>query len=393
MFIKISSFIVILMLYSCSNVEPNSAPNPLYGKEGRYGNFVQDTIYAQADSVIRGKFLNTSLTAKLSLGEFDGLKAGFEITYNIFKDTALVVDSVYLKFSTANSFGPNANETVSAMMYQIIDSIDTDSINIQDIWRNPTEGAFLSEINAVQFNLADSAQTSVKLPNEIFEKWNVNNDENYGLYFSPLEEDVVLEINSRNSFIAPILVYYTHINDSVVIDTINTGRDATIFNYDELNGQALNFATNQIIVSSGIGSRALLKFDFSSLPENAIIFSADMVLTDDDTNPYENPDNSTSFLLKSVEEVAADEDDFVYNPTRTFSLRSDDGLTSILGTHKSDFATSVIQEIKNGALSNKWFTLEFINSVESLSVKRFLGAQADKTQSPKVIIKYLNAQN
>ncbi len=392
MIYKIVSFLIVALFISCSNVDPNNDPNPLYGMDGRYGSFVQDTIYAQADTVLKGKYLFTGLSSKLSMGEYDGMSSGFEIMYTILPPDSVIVDSVQLKFSTLNSFGPNANEVINGTMYRVIDTLITDSVNISDIWRNPLDPSFVSEIGPISFKLQDSAVTSIELPLELFNDWRTNSSENNGLYFHPQEEDVIVELGSRNSSFDPILVFYTHnTEDSVIIDTLSSVSDASIFNYDDVNGSALNLENNKILVSSGNNSRSLLKFDMSGLPKNAIFYSTDLILTEDDSNPYENSENNTSFLLRPLEELTTSQDDFVFSPNRVFSLISSDGFTKVLGTHKNDLSTDVVQAIGNGTLKNEWFLIEFFSNSDDLSVKRFWGVNADKAVSPKVIVKYLNA--
>lgn len=392
---KILNVLFVVFYFSCSNVDPNQDPNPSYGTDGRYGSFVQDTVYALADTVIRGKFLNTSLAPKLSLGEYDGLSSGFEITFLNLPDDSVEIDSAYLKFTALNSFGPNANQVTSASMYRIIQEWKVDSINIEEVWRNPTDNSFVTEISVVNFKLQDSSETFVSLPLNILSDWKkdtTTNKTNFGLYFHPLEEDVVVELGSRSSSFSPMLIYYSHIEDSVIIDTLLASRDATIFNYDDINGSALSLDQNKILVSSGIVSFAFLKFDISGLPDNAIFYSANLILTEDDSNPYENPDNSTTFILRPLEKLTSNQDDFVFSPNRVYSLSSKDGFTKVSGTNKDALSTGVIQEIQNGVVDNEGFLIEFsINNVE-LSVKRFWGAKADKSVSPKLVVKYLNAK-
>ncbi len=392
---KIVSLLIVALFISCSNVEPNIDPNPLYGNDGRYGNFVQDTIYAKADSVFRGKYLNTSASTKLSLGEYDGMIAGFEISFVSFPADSIEVDSVYLKMSTLNSFGPNSGDVINSTMYKIqkswvTDDDDlTDSINVAEAWRNPTDGSFAAEIGPVDFFLEDSMETSILLPLETFNDWRINEDLNFGLYFHPTQEDIVVELGARTSSLNPMLVYYTHIDDSVIMDTIYVSSDASIYNYNE-NGSALNFDENMLIVSSGTISKMLLKFDLSGLPEKAIFYSTDIVLTEDDLNPYENPENATSLYLKPLEKLSTNQDDFVFSPNLTFSLSSDEGFSRVLGIYKNSLSTDVVQEIINGTVINDWFQIEFASNNDEISVKRFWGAKADKSLAPKLIVKYLN---
>ncbi|KAA3609826.1 MAG: hypothetical protein D8M58_08730 [Calditrichaeota bacterium] len=393
MIYRIVVLLTLGILYSCSNVDPNEDPNPLYGTDNRYGSFVQDTIYAQADTVIRANFEHTGLTSKLSLGEFDGLSAGFEIKFNGLPHDSISVDSVFLKFTTLNSFGPNAFDFINGTMYTIIDSFDTDSINTGMRWRDPLNPQYVDEGTSrqVSFNLKDSSETSLDLSMEVFNGWRTGTLENYGLYFHPLEEDVIVELGSFNSSLDPLLVYYTHIEDSVVKDTLYPETDGTIFNYDE-NGTALLKEADKIFVSSGVISKSFLKFNFDNIPDKAIMYSANIVLTEDDSNPVENPENSTSFFLKPLEEIVSDLDEIEFNPNITFSLTSDAGITDVLGAHKNSLSIDVVQEIRNGSVNSEWFQVDFSSDNDELSIKRFWGVNADKSVSPKMIVKYLNAK-
>jgi hypothetical protein len=389
MIYKLASILIAVLFFSCSNVDPNNDPNELYS--GRYGSIVQDTIFASADTVLRGRYFNTSLSTKISLGEYDGLTAGIHIAFFPPPDS-IELDSVFLKFTKLHSFGPNANETISGMMYEITKTVGRDSINILDVWRDPVDNSFVREIGPVRFNLEDTSETSISLPVEMLTDWQETPATNNGLYFHPQQEDAVVELGSWVSSFNPTLVYFSTVDDSVVSDTLAAFNTATIFNYDDVNGSALDYENNKFIVSSGVISRTFLKFDLSTLPKNAIFSSANIRLTEDDLNPYENPENASIFRVRALEELTKSQDDFIFSPNTSFSLLSNEGFTDMSNSiDRTNFSSFAIQEIINGSVKNEWFSIEFLINNSELSVKRFWGVEADSTLRPKLIVKYLNA--
>lgn len=377
-------FLFLVAAWSCTTLDPNQDPNPSYSVDGRYGNYTTDTLYAVADSVYRDTYPVTGFSDKLTVGNTGGLSAGFLINFLDLPADTISVDSAFIKITTVNSFGSAAGEKIIVDFYTVLETWDSYSDTLS-IWRNPPLNQFVGQ---AEFSLKDSAVNTFRIPDELFRKWQTEDDSlNTGL-FARLNEnytDVVCEVGALSSSQIPILTYHTHTDTSSSIDTLLTSRDVTIFNYDEINGTALNHASQNLLISSGVVTNVLLRFNLDALPEGAVYYNADLILTDTGEITYENPANNSAFLIRPVEDLATES----FNPDRTFSLSSDGDKVSLNGTFKTSMAEEVIQEIKNGVYRHDWFLFTFLNNDEELSVKTFFGAEADQSVAPKLVVKYL----
>ncbi|MCB0282768.1 MAG: hypothetical protein H6627_03850 [Calditrichae bacterium] len=385
---KIVLLLLILAAWSCTTLDPNQDPNPSYTVDGRYGNYVSDTLYAIADSINPVGYAVTGFADKLIVGNLGGIDAGFLINFVDLPADTVVVDSAFVNLTTVNSFGNNATDKVDVEFYTVLETWDSYADTIST-WRNPPLGEMLGQVSIA---IKDSSKNKLKIPDDVFYKWRSENDSlNTGLYvkLSDSYKDVVCEFGSLSSSNVPFLTYHTHTDTSSLIDTMLTSRDVTIFNYDSFMSPALEHEENTILISSGVINNILLKFDLDQIPADAIYYSADLILTGTDKSDYENPENKSSFLLRPVEDITSGE----YSPNKSIGMIADGSEAIINGTYKSIFASDVIQEIKNGSYTHQWFSFSFLTTDEDLSVKYYYGAKADLSVAPKLIVKYLKANN
>jgi hypothetical protein len=387
--ILFSLFLIVVMSFACKKLGYDADPNEVTSN----GDYISDTLYAVSDSVVRKGDVYTGLSSKFVLGQRDGLNAGFLVNFT-FLDTLDSIDSVYLVFTTLNSYGADLVDRISANIYSV-DSIWGGAANQYDRYRNPPVEN-MEFVTRGTFNTADSSKSTFKIPLDFNNIWLGLNDSipdtvRFNLFFQPEtgNENAVVELGSYVSNQNPYLVYYKVYEDTTIIDTISTVVGATVFNYDAVSGSALNYPPEDVIVSSGIIYHPLFKFDFSGLPEDAIYYKASLELSEDDMNDYENNDNKSSFELAMVESFA----DTSYAPTYTLSLKSEEGMTKVSGTSTNLMGEDFVQEIVNKSFSNEWLELSFLTEDQDFSIKRFWGIKCpDPLKRPRLIISYLDAK-
>jgi len=380
--------LIILTSFACKKLAYDPDPNEVESN----GNYLTDTLYAVADSVVNRSEIYTGVSNKFVLGQRDGLKAGF-LVYFSFLDTMSNIDSVSVQFTTVNSYGADMTDEISTNIYSV-DSIWGGAANQYSRYRNPPVEK-MEFVTRGSFKTADSSTNVFRIPLDYNNIWIGYNDSladtvRFNFFFQPEtgNENAIVELGSYLNDQNPILIYRKMSPDTTTIDTIDALFGASIFNYDQVNGTAFNYPEETVLSSSGIVKHSLFKFDFSSLPENAIYYRARLQLTDDELNPYENRDNKSTFELGMVESYV----DTVYNPSSTLTMTSNDGLTQVTGASSHTFAENFIQPLINKDFENEWLEVGFFIEDEDFSIKRFWGVKCpDPEKRPKLIVDYLNA--
>ncbi len=386
--ILFSLILIIITLFACKKLGYDADPNDTASN----GNYISDTLYAISDSVVKESEIFTGFSQKIALGQRDGLNAGF-LVYFSFLDTASNIDSAYMQFTTVNSYGADMVDRISANIYSV-DSLWGEAANQYDRYRNPPVEK-MEFVTQGTFSTKDSAINVFTIPLDFNNIWIGLNDSladtvRFNLFFQPEtgSENAIVEMGSSLFSQKPLLIYYKVSEDTTLIDTVEALVTANIFNYDEVNGTALNYPDETVIISSGIIHHSLLKFNFDELPEKAIYYRASLELTEDDLNEYENSDNKSLFELRPVESFA----DSIYNPNFAFGMNSDDGTTKTSEAFTSILGEDFVQLLANNSLEHEWFEVEFFFENQDFSVKRYWGANSpDQEKRPKLIINYLNA--
>lgn len=375
--------LISLAVISCTNINPDFNTNPDYNKSGQYGTFKIDTLYAVRDSMLERSPLNTNTSTKLTLANMDGVKAAFVIRFINLPPDSVTVTKVDLTFDTFGFFGDTTKSTARVMVYKANKLWDASSIvNQDDDWRTNPPDELVTEMNV---NLVDSMENTVEIPMSVFEEWrNMADSLNFGLYFKFADEEtnLVCEFNSINSPDHPKL-NFTFAADSA--DTVAATNDATIFDYDKIQGSALD--TKGFFVSSGLPYHALLKFDFSSIPKDAIYFYTNLRLGEADENAYKNPDKTTPIVFHAVTNLDGEE----FNPATAFSLKSVAGYYEL--NSPDILGTRFTQEVANGTFKNEWFEIQYLYEI---SVPAFDEGDFSKTsfkdvnssEKPMLILKY-----
>lgn len=368
--------LLFLAIISCTNLDPNFNTNPDFSKNGRYGDFKIDTLYAVKDSLFESSELNTNASVKLSLANMDGMKAAFVVRFINLPADSIPVSSVDFSFSTYSFFGDTTKQTAQVSLYKANKLWDLSSIvNQDDDWRTNPPDELISELT---ITLRDSAVNHVNIPLTLFNEWRTNPDSlNYGLYLklSDSEKNLVCEFNSINSAEHPVL-RYSMATDSV--DTVAATNDATIFDYDKLNGTAL--AGNQLFISSGIPYRTLIKFDLTNIPKDAIYYSTDVKIAEDDNNPYKNPNKTQSIAFRALSSLANEE----FNPATVFGMGKNG---DYLKLNTPDlFGTRFTQQLVNDTFVNEWFVIQYLDEASDISKITLKGINS--TQAPMLILKY-----
>ena len=373
----------LMMFMACQDVDPLKPPDEL---SMNYGELVETTLFATADTFIVNERINTFNSTKLSIGNFNNFEAAILLKFIDIPDSGSIVDSLAIEFSTLSVFGESSVD-MPVTLYRVEEEW-YENANTQDQWHtfDPT-----SEITAIQIPSEDSTRIKFTIADTaLIREWISDGIYNKGLYLKCSDPGIgyIREIASTeyqvDSLLPQISIRYWDDEDSIfVTDTTRIGMDATIFNKN--NSEVFDIAQTQkdIIVSSGIGARAYLQFDeLSSLPPNILIQKAELfipirdedLLSPEQPNSFDNTNNPQGYYLNLV----ADSGDVLT------TVELDSAHLNLISMAKSDTVVKAgnnenrarlgkyfIQNIVNENIVSEWFSIQYMDEGQDLSIKRF----------------------
>jgi hypothetical protein len=403
---RILAIIIFLSaIWACQDLTSINPPAELNLK-GRYGEYIDTTIYATRDTFLLGDPINTTGAPKLSLGKFHNLESSILLKFVYLPDSTSLVDSVYIELNGLKSLGDATSDMVVSI-YEADYEWDG-SANLEDQWHNYTPG---NKIKDVIFSAEDSSRYKIAIDDSsIYNQWFRDGDSNKGLFIRAENATYIKELGSFEYYYAsdyenyiPRIIYRIYRDSVFVHDTLYTGIDATIFDHIQSGEQDPFTAAkenNDLVIASGITAHTLIQFDgLSSLPKNAVIQSASLQIplknesffTPGAENELMNTNNSQGFYLRSVEEATDDlsyykVDSIFTSSSYIISLSRNDSTLAISDvTEQVKFGRNYIQNIINKTIDSKWFYFQYISQQQDISVCRL----KDLAEEPaRIRIKY-----
>lgn len=390
---------LFLFHWSCQDLSSIAPPNELNLDE-RYGTFVDTTMLADKDTFIVDYRSNTFNSSKLSIGRFQQFEAGFLIKFYELPAITERIDSIFIELTALNKLGVGISDLNIAVF--AADQDWDDNANTFEEWHNYTPSKRLSE---VLFTMEDSSKIKFSISDTaLFNNWRRLGNDNLGLFLkmASSEDAYIREIASfeynlstEPKYFFPKLIYKS-LNDSVYVsDTLKTGKNVTIFDYNPEVTNIFDFAAEQkeLLIASGIAARTFIKFDgLKLLPANAVIQTADLIIPvkNEDffvpsaPNALDNQNNKQQFYMRTVRE--ADENlthfmvdsIFITNPRYLISfVDAGNYLKAANIEEKVKLGQNLIQDYLNGTRPIEWFYLQYKNERLDLSVKRLSGLQEE----------------
>lgn len=389
---KIFGLVLLIISIGCSDLETIQSPGEL--DINKYGTYVDATLEAVSDTFIIGGLVNTANASKLQIGVFENFQAGFLLRFKYLPPDSIAVDSVCIEFTSDKKFGSGEGD-INVAIYEVTESWE-ESANSEETWHE--DNLPLNLIGNAVFSLEDSAEYNIFLDDmdpALFSKWQQDDSVNYGLYFKIDEtgSKAIKDIYSFESSAPPKLIFRIDQDTIFVRDTITTGEDASIFDYPVQGGENIfENAGDELYISSGITAHTFIKFDFSAIPKNAIIQSADLQISIDKDNTLDNSNHSAYYYLRSVEEAEEDLSSYTIDSSFVYYSKYDYFATDIGDTISLDKSNQVmlgenlIQGIVNEKITSEWFYLQYMNESMDIAVKKLYGLP---DQPPILIIRYI----
>lgn len=400
--------ILILSLWvswACQDLNSIQPPAEL-DLDGLYGVYVDTVFYATESEFTVDHLYNSGNALKLNVGAFNGFESGFLLKFVGLPTDTVYIDSAYIQLSSLGKFGSSSDE-MTILLYKVEDEWDEQEANTIEKWHTYQPTTLLGRYT---FPPQDSLDMRFDLDTALVNEWRRDTDSNKGLYFA-MEKgsaNYIREIESLENPLGdnwPKICYYTQQNTVTLKDSVRTGLDVTIFNYD---GQVFEKAKqdNDLLIGSGIAVKAFVRFDeLYSLPETAIIQEADMILTVDDRdiltdeegNLLDNPNHSGSYYLRNVSDADSAltsftvDSSFANSINFNFNLAESGGIISLNGkSERSKFGLNMIQNMINGQNSSRGFLIHFIDEGQDVSLKRIYNSGE---KNVKLHIRYFRVDN
>jgi len=391
---KISIFFLLIIIISCSTEDATSPNDKLLIK----GEYRIDTLYAIQDTFLTAPPLRTSYSSKLSVGKYQGFSANFLIRFVFLPPDTIQVDSARIEFSGASHYGDASVSSITVDAYKVLETWDRDA-NMDDYWRSYIPNGDL--VYSGEFTLSDSLNDSIKyiipLDNDLIKEWQQTEDSlQTGLYFTLASgsAEAVAEIasfNTLNAADAPKLIFKRETDSTAVWDTLIIGDDLTIFPPEE-GGVFQN--TQNVYIAGGNPVHSFIKFDLSLLPENILIYNAELLVDLDGGNTLVNALFYSDFYLRVVTEADDNltsftiDSSFMVDYRQNISMTKEDNRLLFENYDKTNFGQYVLQQIINGDMEYKWFFLQYKIENQSLSVERILGVK-NPPHKEMLIVKYV----
>jgi len=390
----IALFLLFLLNFSCTKDEVVDSSD-MFDISGRYGEFKIDTVYAIQDTFIFGDYSNTKNSFYLNIGQKDVFSSLVYIKFNYLPVDTIRLDSVTVQFRTAHWFGSDLENQIDVDVY-VVDEDWLESLNLDNDWHDrSTKGQFISRVS---FSTVDSSTTDIDIPGEIAASWQ-SDSSNFGIVLIPAEtENGMLSLYSlENDENYPLFIFNMLNDSSFVKDTIAVGIDASVFEFNTLIQP--NYYSDQqnlghTVVSSGTISRALYKFDFSGIPEAAIIQSAELKASYSIDQQLNNPNKSDVFKLRRVVDAESllthltVDSSFYSSLSYDITIESTDDGLSLSNSNEIKFGKYILQNVLNEKDINPWFLIEYEDQAEMFSMVSLEGITEEK---PYVIIRYFDA--
>ena len=377
------------LLFSCQNLNPIDPPQEFKSIDN-FGTLVDTTFMADSAFFITNPYVLNNGSEKLSLGNYKGFKASILIHFTKMpSDSGATYDSIFVILNRNYTLGQDVNflnATVSVPTKEW-----SDSANTMPEWHQyqPSQPFYSFSISA-----DDSNKIIIPIPKTVFNTWVEEKENNKGFFLTTTDQQSSFIVELNNFYTGeplkwPKLVYRKVFSDTIEHDTSNVGLAATIFDYDVESPQSvfsIAQKSNDLIVSSGIGSRVLVHFkSLDSIPSSSIIYSADLLfnIKDEDffdpsqPNLLSNAGHPDHYYLRLVKAVSSNRKSVVVdsvfknNTYYSYSLDGENGMIHF--TQESDqirFGKSFIQNYLNGKFFNTWFLLQYQNEKMDISVKR-----------------------
>jgi hypothetical protein len=252
----------------------------------------------------------TGLRNNLLVGSYRGATASTLMRFypELSIDSSAIdqIHSLELYVFENNTYGESPADSFRISVF----SLPTNTWREADVVWDNIDGTFSDADKVSELSLAvgDSVWGHTSLPPEVLFRW-YNDDENGGLLLKADDATGIASIDAYESQLNLSYIQLVYDNTSGETDTLNMNvlADATVFEYDSsVPAENVLFDDPDLMrVTNLDGFRALMRFDLSTIPQNATIHQALLTL-------YLDPDRSETAFDGTTIEMFPVKDDSVW---------------------------------------------------------------------------------
>jgi len=390
----------LVMIISCDDGNPLTDQDKLL--LDTYGEIRDDTLYAVTDTFIVGSSVTTGFSPKLLVGTYRDFHTRSLLKFTGLPADTMRLDSVRVLLSSISTFGEKMTP-LEAHVYKIQEDWDN-SVNTDESWQDYLSKVDPLPVANITFDaiLHDSSDFVFNLPLELVSEWQdtTGGDKNFGVLIDYSLAEHVVEFASRENtgtLKKPRIVYiYTDIaQDTTFHDTLLTQRDASLITYSGM------FDDNKIFISSGFATYAFFKFDFSVLPSNINITSADFLFTQDTLSSVINRNRTQTVILRNSVTDFNLLPLFELDSTFVSSIYHNVILSEVTANRlsldnsiKAGIGQTFVQSIINNSMTHGSFYLEYSGKGNDISVYALKGINdTDTAAKPRLRVQYYYVPN
>jgi len=386
----IIALLLLLALWACQDLNPVQ-PSKELDLNHLYGTYIDTVFNATQETFKTDDRVNSGSGLRLNVGRYQGFESGFLLKFVTLPTAETHLDSAYIELTSLGKFGSGA-DSMTIAVYRVQEDWEEQKANTQDEWhvylKQPPEA---DRVGSYTFPAADTLTMRFPLDSALVNEWRRDPDSNKGLFFKPenTNPNYIREIEALETGVPanwPKFCYFTKPDTEVIKDSIQTGLDVSIFNYE---GDLFSKAQQQkkLLVASGIAARTFVRFAaLDSLPKTAIIQEADVllpiddrdILTNDPDNRLDNPEHPDQFILRNVSKADSDlttytiDSSFASSANFSFPLEIQNGVLRLNGEgERNKFGLNLVQNIINGHTESVWFYIQYREEDRDVSIKRF----------------------
>jgi hypothetical protein len=378
--------------------------DPLHDISGQRidnGGIYLDTLYAVSDtSIVEGK-ISTAFSGKLLIGSYKGFESRFLVRFQNIPADSFQIDSLRIILNSRSNQG-EASIPISGTAYMVTEDWE-ESVNENEDWNWP-EKIDNSPETSSDFEISTKAEGAhvIELSPALMNTWQdtTGGGNNYGLLLDFNTASYIKEFGSKNNTAGVptprlVAVYYNHSLDSTIHDTLSADKDASLIDFTgTLDPELLQMV-------SGYSVKAFLKFDMSSIPQNAALATMRFILNRDVANSVVNSNLTEQMYLRVATSDYSDlpthevDSTFVFNIFFNVVLEEiTSNVLDISPVNRGPTSQSFLQSIINGDVQMGSFMVQYRNEWDGISVYAVKDAKSeDLNKRPKIIIEYYNIPN
>jgi hypothetical protein len=361
-----------------------------------YGELKRDTLYAIEDTFFTGGKVNTGQSNYLMVGSYSDYHTSFLIKFSKLPADTINVDTLRLTLRKASTLGDSSN-ILSGVIYRVTEEW-AESVNADSGWEMLSSIDY-SPLTSTRFTVSgeDSSGLVFDLPTSLVDIWRdtTAGNQNFGLLFTFDGAESIIKFYSGESAADStiprlIYIYRKGTSETVTYDTAYASQDASLIDFDG------TLDANMIYAGAGYFVYSFIRFDFSNIPQGALISTANFFFTKSIENSIIDDDLFQGAYLRDVTTDYRDlpvfqiDSSFTQNIYNNILLSEEtESQLSLAENRRGGAGSQFIQSIINGQVAYGSFYIEHYAKTQGISLYAMESvANPELSLRPFLVIEY-----